>query len=106
MSIFLKADCSEKDAGSWENHFGNVKEYQEKYAHPLWAKKEEGKGLLTSGQGRIDALMLDDFITRIKENKPFSIDVYDMATWMSITCLSEQSIILGSMPQSVPDFTR
>lgn len=33
------------------------------------------------------------------------IDVYDMATWMSITPLSERSIQLGSMPVEIPDFT-
>ncbi len=33
------------------------------------------------------------------------IDVYDAATWMAITCLSEQSIAMGSMPVPVPDFT-
>ena len=34
------------------------------------------------------------------------IDVYDMATWMSITPLLEQSIAHGGMPQSIPDFPR
>ena len=34
------------------------------------------------------------------------IDVYDMATWMAITPLSEQSIAHGGMPQAIPDFTR
>ena len=33
------------------------------------------------------------------------IDVYDMAAWMSITPLSEQSIAMGSMPVAIPDFT-
>ena len=34
------------------------------------------------------------------------IDVYDMAAWMVITPLSEQSIAYGGMPQAIPDFTR
>jgi hypothetical protein len=34
------------------------------------------------------------------------IDVYDMAAWMVITPLSEQSIAHGGMPQAIPDFTR
>lgn len=34
------------------------------------------------------------------------IDVYDTATWMCISTLSEQSICTGGMPQSIPDFTR
>lgn len=33
------------------------------------------------------------------------IDVYDMAAWMCITALSEQSIALGGAPVAIPDFT-
>ena len=33
------------------------------------------------------------------------IDVYDLATWMSVTTLSEESISKGGMPVSIPDFT-
>ena len=33
------------------------------------------------------------------------IDVYDAATWMAISYLSEQSINAGGQPQAVPDFT-
>ena len=34
-----------------------------------------------------------------------NIDVYDTATWMAITCLSEQSVAMGGAPVPVPDFT-
>ena len=34
------------------------------------------------------------------------IDVYDMASWMCITCLSEISIAHGGAPQEIPDFTK
>ena len=34
------------------------------------------------------------------------IDVYDAATWMAITPLSEKSIACGSAPVEIPDFTR
>lgn len=40
---------------------------------------------------------------RNQENTP--IDVYDVAAWMAVTCLSEQSIATGSMPIPFPDFT-
>ena len=39
----------------------------------------------------------------IKEES--EIDVYDMATWMAITPLSEMSIAMGSAPVAIPDFT-
>jgi ABC-2 type transport system permease protein len=41
----------------------------------------------------------------IQKGVAFPIDVYDAAAWMAVTCLSEQSIALGSMPVAVPDFT-
>jgi len=31
--------------------------------------------------------------------------VYDAASWMVITCLSEASIANGGMPVDIPDFT-
>ena len=33
------------------------------------------------------------------------IDVYDAAAWMSISCLSEQSVAMGGAPVAIPDFT-
>ena len=33
------------------------------------------------------------------------IDVYDAASWMVITVLSEESIALGGHPVTIPDFT-
>ena len=48
-----------------------------------------------------EKLLIEDCI---KQGKPMPIDVYDMATWMAITILSEQSIMTGqAMP--FPDFT-
>ena len=33
------------------------------------------------------------------------IDVYDAASWMCISCLSEKSIAEGGATQEIPDFT-
>ena len=33
------------------------------------------------------------------------IDTYDTAVMMAVTCLSEQSVAMGSMPVPFPDFT-
>ena len=52
----------------------------------------------------MDWLEFDAFFTAIEENRPMPVDVYDMAAWMAITPLSEQSIATG-LPQAVPDFT-
>ena len=41
----------------------------------------------------------------IQEGIAPPIDVYDAATWMAITVLSEQSVALGGAPVAIPDFT-
>ena len=33
------------------------------------------------------------------------VRIYDAASWMAVTCLSEQSIAMGSAPVPFPDFT-
>ena len=57
------------------------------------------------GHGGMDYLVLRGFIEAVQKHEPTPIDVYDTATWMSITCLSEDSIAMGSMPVAIPDFT-
>jgi hypothetical protein len=37
---------------------------------------------------------------------PLDEDVYDAAEWSSIIPLSEQSVLKGSVPVTIPDFTR
>ena len=79
------------------------KDLLEKYEHPLW--KEYREFGLRGGHGGMDYLVMRAFIESIQKDVPFPIDVYDAATWMSITALSEESIQKGSMPVAIPDFT-
>jgi len=86
-------------AHRWESD----EDYMKAYDHPLWKKyahKAEG-----AGHGGMDYFLVNSFVEHAKrvERPPF--DVYDAATWMAITPLSEQSIAMGSMPQAIPDFT-
>ena len=91
------------DPKDWMHRWESDKPYMEEYMHPLWREyKEFG---LRGGHGGMDYLVLRAYVESIQENKPFPIDVYDAASWMVITCLSEQSIAMGSMPVPVPDFT-
>lgn len=79
---------------------GNIEQMYEKYEHPLWKKKYESVNV----HGGIDERTIDEFFEAVKAGRPMPIDVYDMATWMCITTLSEQSIATGqSIP--FPDFT-
>ncbi len=77
--------------------------FREKYEHPLW--KEYLNGEINSGHGGIDYLVLCAFVEAAMYNLKPPIDVYDTAVYMAITCLSEQSIAMGSLPVPVPDFT-
>lgn len=42
-------------------------------------------------------MMLKTFLNTIIENNKMPIDVYEGATWMSITALSEQSVSQGGI---------
>mgnify|MGYP001779886577 FL=1 len=53
----------------------------------------------------MDWLVYSDFVEAVRDRKPMPIDVYDMAAWMSISTLAEESILLGSQPMAIPDFT-
>ena len=101
-SIFLEGsgDNHETDVTT---HWDSAKKYADEYEHPIWKKYlEDG---IREGHGGIDWLVLNAFFDAIKENKPMPIDVYDMASWMAVTTLSETSIALGTSVE-VPDFTR
>lgn len=78
--------------------------YLEKYDHPLWKKYE--KEATGAGHGGMDFFLFQSFIEHAKQNATPPFDVYDAATWMAITPLSEQSIAMGSTAVSIPDFTR
>jgi predicted dehydrogenase len=75
-----------------------------KYDHPLW--KKYGEDAKTAGHGGMDFFVFNHFIESAKRNQAPQIDVYDAATWLAITPLSEASIATGSTPQAFPDFTR
>ena len=46
------------------------------------------------------------FFDCLNQGKEFPIDVYDMAAWMAITPLSEESIRKGGETLDIPDFTK
>ncbi len=84
----------------WED----AEPYLKKYDHPLW-KRHEAKAV-GAGHGGMDFFVLHAFVECAKkfENPPF--DVYDAASWLAITPLSEQSVNMGSTSVPFPDFTR
>lgn len=78
-------------------------EYLQKYSHPLW--REYRSFGVRGGHDGMDYLVLRAFIHSIQEQIPPPIDVYDAASWMAVTALSEESIAAGSQPVAIPDFT-
>lgn len=81
-----------------------VKEWLDKYDHPLWKKYEHVA--LDAGHGGMDWFVFNGFIQALKQKTQPPIDVYDSVTMSVIMPLSEQSLKKGNAPQNFPDFTR
>lgn len=101
-SIFIEGQHDEFHH-RWKDQWGNVEQHREQYEHPIWQKYlEEG---VKSGHGGMDWLVFSAFFDSVKQGTGVPLDVYDMASWMSISALSEESIALGGQPVAIPDFT-
>ena len=102
-SVFLLTDHTSKDGDHWQANWGNEDQYREKYDHPIWQKfLKDG---VVGGHGGMDGLIYGIFADYVADRAKCPIDVYDAATWMSISALSEQSVAMGGMPVAIPDFT-
>ncbi|MCI5870342.1 MAG: Gfo/Idh/MocA family oxidoreductase [Dorea sp.] len=102
-SIFLDKKYGMEEEFQWSKFWGNAKDYEEEYEHPIW-KKFLADGV-QGGHDGMDWLVFEAFFNSILNGEPCPIDVYDAAAWMSITALSEESIALGGQPVPIPDFT-
>jgi predicted dehydrogenase len=97
---FIYFEKAMKHSHKWEDTEKWLKEYD----HPLW--KKYGESAESAGHGGMDFFVDNAFIECIKRGQYFPLDVYDFATWYSITPLSEKSIIEGGRVQNIPDFTK
>lgn len=88
---------------SWTHDWEDISGYFEKYQGKLW--EDYISNGVVGGHDGIDYLSLSAYFYAVMNKTPMPIDVYDMAAWMVITPLSEESIAMGSMPVPVPDFT-
>lgn len=98
---FDEPDWKEGDEHLWIP-FDEIKD---RYRHPLWSWYEK-IGVKEAGHGGADYLTLSSFVHCILEDTQSAIDVYDAATWMAVTYLSEESVAMGGAPVPMPDFTR
>ena len=79
-------------------------QYLAEFDHPLWVEYQR-QGVHEAGHDGMDYLCMCALVESIQEGIAPPIDVYDAATWMAITVLSEQSVALGGAPVAFPDFT-
>ena len=90
----------EKDMSEYYN---TAAKYEEKYLPDIWKNITEKE--IAAGHGGMDTLMLRDFFDAAAEGREMPIDVYDAASWMSVSCLSEISVRNNGHPVEIPDFT-
>ncbi len=83
---------------------GNAEEYYKEYIHPVWERYEK-EGVQGSHDG-MDWLEFKIFFECLENGEPMPVDVYDAASWMVISALSECSIAQGGAVMDIPDFTR
>lgn len=102
MSLFIDGEHNAYDF-NWKEQWNNIEKYREQYEHPVWKKfMQDG---VKGGHGGMDWLVLRTFFDCIEKNKEMPIDVYDIAAWMAISALSEESIAMGGQVVPIPDFT-
>lgn len=97
--IYIEGRSPKRD--TWES----MEPYYAEFEHPLWkalGEKARGRG----GHGGGDWLTVHRLVGALRTGTPPDMDVYDAATWSSITELSERSVANRSGPQDFPDFTR
>ena len=87
-------------AHQWEP----IDSYLPEFDHPVW-KQFLAEGV-QGGHDGMDYLLMKAFAWCVQNRHPFPLDIYDAATWMAVTVLSEQSISLAGAPLPFPDFTK
>lgn len=85
-----------------QHEWNKTADFYDKYDHPIWKNYHEN---IIGGHDGMDALALQAFFDAVSKCTTPPIDIYDCASWMAVTCLSEQSIALGGQPVAFPDFT-
>ena len=101
-TLFIEG-LTKHEEGNWMHPGEDFDNYLEQFEHPLWKKYQQDG--VHEGHGGMDYLVLSAFAESVRLDSKPPIDVYDAATWMAVTCLSEESIAIGGAPVPFPDFT-
>ena len=86
----------------YEKYLNNAEKYYDKYLPEMW--KNATDEVLNGVHGGMDYFEFVVFADCLKKGKDMPVDVYDAASWMSVTYLSEKSIKSGVLVE-MPDFT-
>ena len=97
--ILIEGECN---THQYAENCNNTDKYGE-FVPDIWKNITDEQRRL--GHGGMDYLEFKAFFGAILNNEEMPIDVYDAASWMCITSLSEYSIAQGGTPQAIPDFT-
>ena len=81
----------------------NAKDYEERYLPDCW--RNITQKIKEMGHDGMDYFDFCAFFDALKNNRPMPIDVYDAASWMSISALTRESIANSNSPVDIPDFT-
>lgn len=103
-SVFLDGDNEYWTGAEFiEKNLNNADKYND-LLPDCW--RNITKEQLDAGHGGMDYVELRDFVDRLKLGREMALDVYDAASWMVVSCLSEESIKQGGAPMEIPDFTK
>lgn len=103
-SIYLDRKEDQAHDFTWRRDcVGNAADYEDAYEHPVW-KQYLAQGIRGSHDG-MDWLEFQLFFEALRKGTPMMVDVYDAASWMAVTALSEMSVARGGAVVDVPDFT-
>ena len=104
-SVFLdRAEDIKHDMDWRKSCNGNAESYAEEYEHPVW--REYIKSGVQGTHDGMDWLEFKTFFDCLENDEPMPVDVYDAASWMAVTALSEQSVAHGGEVMHIPDFTK
>lgn len=82
-----------------------MEKFLQKYDHPFYGELGE-QAARVGAHGGMDFIMDYRLIHCLRNGLPLDMDVYDAAEWSCMVELTRQSVLLGSVPVKIPDFTR
>ncbi|MFC5404182.1 Gfo/Idh/MocA family oxidoreductase [Cohnella soli] len=100
--IHGRSPHNQRENGEREELWEPLSRYLPEFDHPDWRRWEAHA--LGASHGGGDFLVLQEFVSAIRDKRSPLIDVYDAAAWSSIFPLSMESHALGGNPVQVPDF--